>query len=446
MKTLHFGSSALLVAITLPACHDKSKPEFTVASAEASASAAASASTAPAASIPKPDPNSAQAKSFYADRFSKKPTAAGMTELGRKMFFDPNLSASKKLACSTCHDPKFAFGPPNDRATQLGGPAMDQVGTRAVPSLRYVQNVPDFTEHYLDEQRGDADQGPAGGHTWDGRASSLHDQAMVPLLSPIEMANDTIETVLKSVEAASYAADFKQVFGDDVFNDKDVATIAVLRSFETFQQEPKEFYPYTSRYDDWLRKKGELTAREQRGMALFNDPKKGNCAFCHISAITRSGWPQFTDFGLIAIGVPRNKELPANKDPNYFDEGLCGPMRTDLSSHKEYCGFFRAPSLRNVASRRVFFHNGVFHTLKDAVTFYADRDTNPAKYYGKGVTQIDSSNDLPPEVRKNVSHDPPFNRKPGEAAAFTSAEIDDIIVFLQALTDSDVQNTNAAKP
>jgi len=374
-----------------------------------------------------------------------------MTELGRRMFFDPSLSASKKLACSTCHDPKFAFGPPNDRATQLGGPAMDQVGTRAVPSLRYQQNVPAFSEHFYDESRGEADQGPTGGHTWDGRADSLHDQARFPLLSPLEMANESMAAVVQSVATAPYAADFEQMFGADVFTEPTRASTAVLLSLEVFQQDPKLFYPYSSRYDAWLRKQGELTPREQRGLQLFNDPRKGNCAFCHVSGVSRSGFPQFTDFGFVALGVPRNQALPANRDPSFFDQGLCGPLRKDLGAHPEYCGFFRAPSLRNVATRRVFFHNGVFHTLKDAVTFYADRDTNPAKYYGRGVTQIDSANDLPPPARKNVSHDPPFTRKPGQAPALTSAEIDDIIAFLQTLTDADCETvspekTNAAQP
>jgi len=374
-----------------------------------------------------------------------------MTELGRRMFFDPSLSASRKLACATCHDPKFAFGPPNDRATQLGGPALDRAGTRAAPSLRYTQNVPSFSEHYFDESKGEADQGPTGGHTWDGRANSLHDQARAPLLSPLEMANDSVESVVKAVVAAEYATDFERVFGEDVFTDSTRASTAVLMSLEVFQQDPKRFYPYTSRYDQWLRKNGALSAREQRGLELFNAPNKGNCAFCHVSGITRGGFPQFTDFGFAALGVPRNQDLPANRDPNYFDLGLCGPLRTDLSSHSEYCGFFRAPSLRNVALRRVFFHNGVFHTLKDAITFYAERDTNPAKYYGRGVSELDSSNDLPPAARKNVSHDPPFNRKPGEPPALTSSEVDDIIAFLQTLTDADLERpstgvASAAEP
>ncbi len=68
--------------------------------------------------------------------------------LGRQMFSDPRLSASGKLACSSCHSPQHAYGPPNDRAVQLGGKDMQQAGTRAVPSLMYLQAVPQFTEHF----------------------------------------------------------------------------------------------------------------------------------------------------------------------------------------------------------------------------------------------------------------------------------------------------------
>ena len=134
------------------------------------------------------------------------------------------------------------------------------------------------------------------------------------------------------------------------------ATAAILLSLEVFQQSPKDFYPYDSRYDAWLRHKGELTAREQRGLSLFNDPKKGNCASCHPNQIRQGAFPQFTDFGYAAVGLPRNKAIPANADRHYYDLGLCGPLRTDLQDKKEYCGMFRTPTLRNVATRRVFFH------------------------------------------------------------------------------------------
>lgn len=70
--------------------------------------------------------------------------------------------------------------------------------------------------------------------------------------------------------------------------------------------------------------------------------------------------PQFTDYGLVAIGVPRNTAIPANVDPSFFDLGLCGPLRSDLRDRAEYCGRFKTPTLRNTATRRVFFTTGSF--------------------------------------------------------------------------------------
>ena len=93
--------------------------------------------------------------------------------------------------------------------------------------------------------------------------------------------------------------------------------------------------------------------------------------------------PQFTDYGLIAIGVPRNRDIPANRDPAFHDLGLCGPLRTDFLGREEYCGLFRTPTLRNVALRKVFFHNGGIHSLKDAVRFYVERETHPERWYSR---------------------------------------------------------------
>src|SRR5689334_19537019 len=74
------------------------------------------------------------------------PSTAELASLGRKLFFDRSLSASHRMACASCHDPAHAYGPPNARAVQLGGKDMRTQGQRAVPSLRYLQNVPLFTE------------------------------------------------------------------------------------------------------------------------------------------------------------------------------------------------------------------------------------------------------------------------------------------------------------
>ena len=396
---------------------------------------------APAPPVPAPADGGtpAAAKSFYADRFSRRPSPAAMTELGRALFFDPTLSASGKMSCATCHDPRFAYSPPNDRPVQLGGADLKSPGIRAVPSLRYLQTLPPFSEHHFDEGTDESvDRGPTGGHGWDGRAPTAHDQARLPLTSKFEMANPDVDAVVAKVARGPLAPKFRAVFGDDVFTDPLRGSTAVLLSLEVFQQSPKEFYPYTSRYDDYLRRKLQLTSAEQRGLALFNDPHKGNCASCHPNQITHEGFPALTDFGFNAIAVPRNRAIPANADPSFHDLGLCGPERADLAGHKEYCGAFRVPPLRNVAVRRVFFHNGVFHKLQDVLAFYVQRDTNPARWYAKVDGRVDVFDDLPAAYHKNVNVEPPFGRKPGDPPVLNKAEIADVITFLKTLTDADL--------
>lgn len=366
--------------------------------------------------------------------------AAALTEIGRAMFSDPTLSSSGAMACASCHDPAHAFGPPNDRAVQLGGRDLRQPGLRAAPSLTYIQATPQFAEHYFEsEDDGDesVDAGPTGGLTWDGRVDRGSEQARIPLLSPFEMANDSAADVVAKVRRAPYADAFRQAFGAGIFDDPDAAFAAILKTFETYEQSYREFYPYSSKYDAYLAGEAELSDAEARGLALFNDERKGNCASCHPSGRGGDGTPpQFTDAGLVALGVPRNGAIPANADPAFHDLGLCGPLRTDLSARADYCGRFRTPSLRNVALRQVFFHNGFSHTLRDAVAFYVERDTMPEKWYPRdadgGVRKYD---DLPAAYRANVNTDPPFGGKPGDKPALSDAEIDDVVAFLRTLTD-----------
>ncbi|TGR28843.1 MULTISPECIES: cytochrome-c peroxidase [unclassified Mesorhizobium] len=368
--------------------------------------------------------------------------AKALTALGQKMFFDPSLSASGKQACSSCHDPSHAFGPASATPVEMGGPNLDQPGVRAVPSLRYLQAAPAFTEHFHDsEDEGDesVDNGPTGGLTWDGRADHGKDQAKIPLLSPFEMANKGAGAVTAALRKSAYAGEFKTVFGQDVFNHPNDAFDAAAEALGTFEQSAADFYPYSSRYDAFLAGKATLSTQELHGRALFEDEKKGNCASCHLSEPANDGEPpQFTDFGLIAIAVPRNPAIPANADPAYADLGLCGPLRTDFHGRTDYCGLFKTPTLRNVALRRSFFHNGELHTLRDAVAFYASRDTDPGRWYPKNADgTVRKYDDLPKAYWPNLNQDPFGGRRPGGKPALTDAEIDDIVAFLQTLTDAD---------
>ena len=377
------------------------------------------------------------AAAFYADNFATHPGADALMALGRNLFFDQTLSASGKLACAGCHDPRHAFGPANSLAVQRGGIAGRGYGVRAVPSLMYAQNAPPFTEHFVDDDGDDGiDQGPAGGRTWDGRAQSAHEQAALPLLSPFEMANADAASVVSRVRQGAFAAQFRRTFGAGIFAKPDLAFNGVLLALEAYQQSAAEFYPYTSKFDAWLRHQATLTPQETRGLELFNDPAKGNCARCHPSAMRRGAFPQFTDFGFIALGVPRNARIPANRDAAYFDLGLCGPLREDLRDKTQYCGMFRTPTLRNVAKRSVFFHNGAVHSLRDAVRFYAERDTRPDQWYPKGADgKARKYDDMPAQFADNVDVQMPFGHSAGEAPGLNEADVADLVSFLRTLSD-----------
>jgi cytochrome c peroxidase len=377
----------------------------------------------------------AAARPFYS-AFEPMPSATALSALGRQLFADPSLSASGKIACATCHDPKHDFGPANDLPVQRGGADGRRSGVRAVPSLKYTHNVPPFTEHFVDDDGDDSvDQGPAGGRTWDGRSQSFHEQARLPLFSPFEMANTDVAAVLARVQAG-YAAQFRDLFGEKIFEDEGLAFEGMLMALEAYQQSPAEFYPYSSKYDSYLRHEATLSAQELRGLAAFNDPDKGNCARCHPSAMIKGALPQFTDFGFAAIGAPRNRAIPANADRRYVDLGLCGPWRTDLQERHEYCGLFRTPSLRNAARRPVFMHNGVFRSLSDVVRFYAERDTQPGKWYRRARDgRILKFDDLPADYVANLDVQVPFGRLPGQPTALSEQDMQDIVAFLQTLTD-----------
>lgn len=355
------------------------------------------------------------------------------------LFFDTRLSASGRQSCASCHSPTHAYAPPNARAVQLGGPGLGSAGLRAVPSLRYVlPRTPRWAYPRpvnLAERLTETDNGPTGGFTWDGRFNTLHEQAAFPLLARSEMAG-TKASIVDAIERGPEAPAFRRVFGATVFANVDTAFADAVRAIERFELEDASFHPYSSKYDRYLDGKATLTPQEQRGLTLFNDGTRGNCASCHLSVRGANGsHPLFTDFQFQVLGVPRNHEIPANRDPAFYDLGLCGPVRTDQKA-ANYCGMFKTPTLRNVATRGAFFHNGRFHTLKDALRFYVERDVTPNAWYPRGGRL--PYDDLPPALRVNVDRKTlPFGPRAGKGAVWTDAEIDDVIAFLQTLTDSD---------
>ena len=361
---------------------------------------------------------------------SSAPSLSATAALGEKIFKDTSLSASGRLSCESCHSPAFAYAQPNTLAVPQGGLALDQSGFRNTPSLKYLQSNPAFFF--------DAEGTPTGGFNRDGRANTLAEQARRPFLAAHEMANASAADVMSRLSRASYVADFKRHFGERIFDDPATAFDRVTLALAQYQKEDPDFRPFDSKYDAFLAGRVRLSEQELRGLALFNSANKGNCAACHISSKGADGSPPlFTDFTYDNIGVPRNGAIPATADANYFDLGLCGPDRQDLKDRSDLCGAFKVPTLRNVVKTAPYFHNGRFATLREVVAFYVRRDTHPEEWYPRNADgSVNKFDDLPAEFHKNVNiTEAPYNRKPGDAPALNDAEINDVVAFLNTLTD-----------
>jgi cytochrome c peroxidase len=390
-----------------------------------------------------------------------------LAQIGEQIFNDRSLSASGRQSCASCHNPTRSYGPPNDRDVQLGGSDLRTEGVRPPPSLAYLYRQGPFgigpataeaddviPLDQLAQQAQAAPRAiksagttpvapamvPIGGLFWDGRNDALMDQARGPLLNPAEMANKNIEDVAAKLARAKYAGQFKPLFGNDILKNPAMLFNEAMSALSRYQIEANSFHRFDSKYDRWLEGKTRLSHAEMRGLRLFNDPTKGNCAGCHLSQPTRDGLPPlFTDTEYEALGVPRNRRLSVNRDPGYFDMGLCGPYRTDLAKQTQYCGMFLTPTLRNAARRGVYFHNGVYHDLKQVLDFYNLRDVQPGRIYPRDASgRVHKYDDLPVRYHANIDvADAPFDRKLGDTPALTGAEENDIIAFIRILDDGD---------
>ena len=391
---------------------------------------------------------------------------SAMALLGKAIFYDTTLSGSGRMSCAFCHSPQHAYGPPNGHAVMLGGPELHSPGYRAAPSLMYLERQPSFsvgpdngenetvtlnqkiaqsahaartTKTARDPHASAANLVPQGGLFWDGRVNTLQQQADGPLFNNFEMDAGTPAVVAAKLARAPYAGTFRRLFGPGIFKTPRQAVSEALFAVARYQIEDPSFHPYNSRYDAWLEGKARLDSAQLRGYLLFNAPDKGDCVACHLDRPTPDGLPPlFTDHQYEALGLPRNPSIPANRDPHYFDLGLCGPFRKNLAGQPQYCGMFLTPTLRNVATRHAFFHNGVYHTLTQVLKFYDFRDTQPQKIYPRGADgKVLKFNDLPTRYRANVDViDPPFNRHAGQTPALSRQDMRNIIAFLGALTDA----------
>jgi len=350
-----------------------------------------------------------------------------VARLGRDLFFDPNLSAPAGQSCATCHDPGKAFADPDASFPTSKGVIPGLFGSRNTPALAYGTFAPHF--HYSEE-----DELFEGGQFLDGRAATLEDQAGMPILNPVEMHNPDRATVIEKVRNAPYARAFLDAFGPDAFDDIDRAYGYLTRAVATYERTAPAFGRFTSKYDAVVAGKAHFTAMERRGLDVFNNPDKGNCAACHLTDADDTHPALLTDFTYDNLGVPKNPanpfyKLAAEFNPEgmaFVDHGLAGT--TGLAGDD---GKFKVPSLRNIALTAPYMHNGYFQSLRGVVDFYNTRDVRPA-CADPMTSEADARKQgcwPAAEVEATVNHDELGDLK------LSKRDVDDLLAFLDTLTD-----------
>ena len=334
-------------------------------------------------------------------------------ELGRQIFMDNTLSEPAGQACASCHQPSQAFADPGKIVSPGANPAL--FGNRNAPSISYARFIP--PRHFSVK-----DQTWIGGQFLDGRANTLRAQAKGTFLNPLEMGNASAAAVMQKILSRPYADQFIQLYGWRVRSNDNAGLNAIADALATYEKYGNEFAQFSSKYDAYLRGEVQLTDEELRGLTVFEDEKKGNCAACHPNRPGKDNKPPlFTDFSYDNLGVPVNPSLPffqmsAQYNPegnNFRDQGL-GKIVKRYPGRE--LGKFKVPTLRNINRTAPYMHNGVFTTLREVVEFYNTRDID--SHWGE------------PEVPDNVNREELGNLK------LTESEVDDLVAFLKTLDDS----------
>ena len=290
------------------------------------------------------------------------PSSPARVALGRMLFFDPVLSGNQRMACATCHDPAHGFRDP--RGFSIGSDGRPR--PRRTPSVANLA----FTRALFA----------------DGRAGSLEEQALEPMLTKAEMGGNVEEIKARLSANAGYRELFERAFpGEPIDLPLIIQAIAAYERTLVVNDTP---------YDRWARGDATaLSAAARRGWTLFNG--KGICAECHPA-------PLFGSDDLDPIGTPDRDA--AGRLVRGSDPGLAR-----LTGSQDDFGAFRAPALRTAVATGPYMHNGAFATLEDVVDFY---DKGGAVGLGLSVPRQDAA------VRK---------------LHLTAAERRDLVEFLRAL-------------
>lgn len=343
-------------------------------------------------------------------------------ELGRLLFFDKNLSKGRTQSCAICHVPEFGFVDPRynntGKALSLGDDG-HAFGRRNAPTLSYAAFSPDFQQTNEGEY--------IGGQFLDGREKNLAAQAKIPIVTATEMRMpDKKSVVARLQENSAYVEAFKNLYGEEVFDQADFAYDAMAISIAAFEK-TETFAPFDSKYDRHLRGEYTMTAQEELGMTLFFSQQFTNCNICHqLKPAPNQEGETFTNYRYHNIGVPANNKARQVRGAalDDIDQGLYeNPLVTD----PHQAGKFKVPTLRNVAVTSPYMHNGVFKDLPTVVKFYN-------KYNSKSARQQinPETGELwrVPEVSENISL-----KELETGPALDEKRVKALVAFLRTLTD-----------
>lgn len=287
-------------------------------------------------------------------------------DLGKTLFFDPLLSGSKQISCSSCHDPQTSFA--DHLTVPIGNDHLQ--GSRNTPSLLNVYARKTFF--------------------WDGRASSLEEQALSPIEAHHEMSLGLQEVVTRLKAIEGYREMFLAAYGKEDFSIAEI-THALAEFQRTLQSR-------RSRFDEFL--DGNYKAmndQEIRGMHLFRT--KARCMNCHNGQFLTN-----EEFHNIGLTYYKRK---------YEDLG-----RYEMTGDPDDVGKFRTPSLRDVMNTAPYMHNGLFPNIIGVLNIY-----------NSGMHMID-----PTPEQKAADPMYPVTDPLLKKLNLTKEEIQDIASFLQAVT------------
>ena len=307
------------------------------------------------------------------------PLTEESVQLGRRLFYDPGLSANGAVSCATCHVQRLAFT--DGRPTSIG-----VSGKPLAFNSMSLANLLWGPQHFF----------------WNGRASSLEKQALIPIQHADEMGQD-LNTLVATLRAdASYRSAFEVAHGE-------VSAEAIGRALASFQ---RTLISSNSRYDQFLRGEISLGAEEEQGRKLFMahpdvkvSLRGANCIDCHSQFLTAGFSARHDGFS--------NNGLD---DDEHLQPGLQA-----VTGNPAHRGMFKVPSLRNIALTAPYMHDGRFNTLEEVVDHY-DSGIKNSSTLSPLIVEADNADAA---ARGHIS----LHLAPTEKTA--------IIAFLRTLTDDD---------